>query len=361
MKRKESESTLGLVARLAAMGTLFCGSVACSSSSKSSVPTNGDSSVLDAPSDAHAPVALCTGPATGALIDDMSGSGISLQPPSCGTKGTWFAGSSGPLTNPPGDPATLGSCGSACQSLYSPLPAGFPGSIASADGGVTPGAQAMCIAGQTGTAQYSGGGLTLVLAWSSPVPATGVVSLDDGTLPHPVLVDASAYAGIELWLWVSPDVAASVGSGLFVALTDKNQVPEGGVCDVRDAGAKACSFASAVVSPTMAAAHSSGRLFADDGGKLAALSGGWQHVWAPWSSFTTNPYYGGANEAKVDPRALAWLKVFVETDNATGPGIPFNFCIHDLRFLPESAMPALDGGAVDTAGTGGDGSGSAGG
>jgi hypothetical protein len=193
--------------------------------------------------------------------------------------------------------------------------------------------------------------MTLVLAWSGPVPDGGVVFLDDGTVPHPALVDASAYAGIAFWLWVSPDVAASVGSGLFVTLTDKNQVPEGGVCDVHDPGAKACSFAAAVVSTTMAQVHSSGRLFADDGSKLAALSGGWQHVWAPWSSFTTNPYYGGANEAKVDPSALGWLQVFVENDSTSGPGVPFNFCIYDLRFLPESAVPALDGGAVDTSGT----------
>jgi hypothetical protein len=40
----------------------------------------------------------------------------------------------------------------------------------------------------------------------------------------------------------------------------------------------------------------------------------------------------------------------VENDAISGPGVPFNFCIYDLGFLPESAKPALDGGAVDTGG-----------
>jgi len=182
--------------------------------------------------------------------------------------------------------------------------------------------------------------MQLQFAWSGPVPDTGVVFHDDGTtLPHPALVDASAYAGIQFWLWVSPDTAASVGSSLFVGLADRNQIPEGGVCDVHDPGAKACSFAAAVVSAGMAQNHGSGRVFADDGSKLGTLSGGWQHVWAPWSSFTTNPYFGGANEAKVDPSALAWLELFVEEDSTSGPGVPFDFCIYDLGFLPKSDTP----------------------
>ncbi len=268
--------------------------------------------------DASAAENFCTGPATGALIDDMSGSSISLKPPPCGTKGTWYPISTGTLTIPTVD------------SLYSPLPAGFPG--ATGDAGVAPGAQAMCVAGKTGTSQYDGAGMQLVLAGTGSVPA---------------LIDASDYAGIQFWLWVSPDTAASVSSSLLVGIFDKNQTPGGGVCDVNSSGANACGYAAAAVSSTMAQNHGSGRLFADDGSKLTALSGGWQHVWAPWSSFTTNPYWGGANEAKVDPRTLGAVELWVEQDNTSGSAVPFDFCVYELSFLPKSDLPALDGGAED--------------
>jgi hypothetical protein len=365
MKRRDKEGARGLVVGVAILGMVFCQLVGCSSSPRSpvaadaSVDRPADTSIsADATSASEASKAaeMCTGPATGALIDDMSGSSISLTPPSCGTKGTWYAGtwsqnpaSAGFLTIPPGDPSTLWNCGTDCLSLYSPLPAGFPGSAATGDDGGASRPQAMCIAGQTGTSQSDGAMMQLVLAWSGAVPDGGSYwSPDPGTMvPAPALIDASDYAGIQFWLWVSPDTAASVSSSLLVGLADKNQIPGGGVCDVNSIVANACSFAAAAVSSSMAQNHGSGRLFADSGSKLTALSGGWQHVWAPWSSFTTNAYYGGANEAKVDPRVLAWVVSWVEHDSTSGPGVPFDYCIYDLSFLPESDVPALDGGAED--------------
>ncbi len=349
MKRKNKEGARGLVVGVATAGMVFCQLVGCTSSPSSRVVadaspnTTADTSIstdATSASDASAAASFCTGPASGELIDDMSGSSISLTPPSCGTKGTWYAGSTGTLTIPTVDPSIASNCGSDCQSLYSPLPAGFPG--ATGDAGVAPGAQAMCIAGQTGTSQYDSAAMQLALAWSGAVPDGGAYyDTDAGTMvPQFALIDASDYAGIQFWLWVSPDTAASVSSSLLVGLADKNQTPGGGVCDVNSSGANACTLAAAAVSSSMAQYHGSGRLFASDGSILTALSGGWQHVWAPWSSFTTNSNWGGANEVTVDPRDLAWFELWVEQDSTSGPAVPFDFCISQLSFLPKSDLPA---------------------
>ena len=356
MKRRCGERAFSVVVGWAAAEMILL--VGCSSSPKSPIVADAspdrpaDTSIaVDATlrSDASAAASFCIGPASGELIDDMSGTSISLRPPTCGTKGTWYANSSGTLTTPAGDPSTLNNCGSDCLSLYSPLPSGFPGSTATADGGGVSGPQAMCVAGQTGTSQYDGAGMQLWLAWSGPVPDGGTYwDNDAGTIvPPPALIDASEYGGIQLWLWVSPDTAASVGASLLVGLGDENQTPGDGVCDANDTGVFACGPAAAAVSSTLAQNHGSGRFFADDGSRLNALSGGWQHVWAPWSSFTTNPYYGGANEAKVDPRTLVWVMFWVEQDSASGPAVPFDFCIYQLSFLPKSDILAPDGGAED--------------
>ncbi|HJX66644.1 MAG TPA: hypothetical protein VJ860_22120 [Polyangia bacterium] len=327
MKRMCAEHTVAVMVGWVTAEMISSLLVGCASSPKS--PIVADASP-ERTADASEAENFCTGPATGALIDDMSASSISLTPPSCGTKGTWYAISTGTLTIPTVDPSIASNCGSDCQSLYSPLPAGFPG--ATGDAGVAPGVQAMCVAGKTGTSQYDGAGMQLVLAGTGSVPA---------------LIDASDYGGIEFWLWVSPDTAASVSSSLLVGIFDRNQTPGGGVCDVNSSGANACGYAAAAVSSSMAQNHGSGRLFADDGSKLTALSGGWQHVWAPWSSFTTNTYWGGANEAKVDPRTLGAVELWVEQDNTSGPAVPFDFCVYELSFLPKSDLPALDGGAED--------------
>jgi len=75
---------------------------------------------------------------------------------------------------------------------------------------VAPGVQAMCVAGKTGTSQYDGAGMQLVLAGTGSVPA---------------LIDASDYGGIEFWLWVSPDTAASVSSSLLVGSSTRTRPP----------------------------------------------------------------------------------------------------------------------------------------
>jgi hypothetical protein len=309
----------------------------------------------DAPlgSDGRPTFDFCAGPASGALIDDMSGSRISLEPPPCGAKGSWYAStwpsdsSPGELTIPAGHPAFEASCGDLCQSLYSPLPAGFPfASPAGGDGG-TPGPQAMCIAGHTGTAQYAGAGMVLELAFSGPGP---VVDLDasDGLASSspPALIDASAYGGIEFWLWVSPSTAASVGSNLLVQAVDKNQIPLAGVCDEWDSGVKACAAASAGLSGSAASTpRNAGPLLAADGSDLGRLAEGWQRVQVPWSSFLPYSGWGGANEDVVDPRSLAYLGFILTHDSLGAPAVDFDFCVYQLSFLPKSHLTASDGGA----------------
>ncbi|HJX65960.1 MAG TPA: hypothetical protein VJ860_18630 [Polyangia bacterium] len=316
----------------------------------SSLGTADGGAPIDAPSSPAQPVNHCTGPASGALIDDMSGSNISLQPPSCGSPGGWTAWSSAPgvLTSPAGDPSVVFTCGSLCQSLYSPLPAGFPGTTASldagpvdvgtADGGAT-GMQAMCIVGQTGSQQYAWSGMTLTFAYSgtraSGTDPAMVLSRSGFTSdPPPALIDASQYSGIEFWLWASPETAAAMSAAFVVQLVDKNQLPGGGVCNPYvTSGNRPCSVASAGISfSTAAASQGAGSLFDADGNELSSLAPGWQIVRTPWSSFLSNPYYGGGNEKSVDPATLAFAQFVIEQDSANGSAIPFDFCVDGLRF-----------------------------
>jgi hypothetical protein len=296
-------------------------------------------------------VTFCTGPATGALIDDMSGSNISLQPPSCGSPGGWTAWSPAPgvLTSPAGDPSVVFDCGSLCQPLYSALPAVFPGTTAPEDGGTVDsgtvdggasGMQAMCVAGQTSPKQYSWSGMTLTFAYSGTGPSgTGPTKISSPSFgfttdPPPALLDASQYSGIEFWLWASPDTASAMTAGFVVELIDKNQLPGGGVCDPdATSGGTPCSGASAGISfSAVAASQGTGGLLGADGGELTALAPGWQLVRAPWSSFVANAYYGGGNEKSVDPTTLVFAQFVIEQDSANEHAIPFDFCIHALRF-----------------------------
>jgi hypothetical protein len=293
----------------------------------------------------------CAGPATGALIDDMSGSNISLMPPSCGSPGNWTAWSlaSGVITSPAGDPSVVSNCGSLCQSLYSPLPAGFPGTMASLDaaavdsGTVDGGAsslQAMCIAGQTGPQQYVWSGMTLTFAYSGTPPSrTGPAKISSRSFgfttdPPPALIDASQYSGIEFWLWASPGTVTAMSAAFVVELIDRNQLPGGGVCNPNaTSGSMPCSGASAGISySTAAASQGTGGLLGADGGELTALAPGWQLVRAPWSSFLSNPYYGGGNEKSVDPTTLAFAQFLIEQDSANDSTIPFDFCVYGLEF-----------------------------
>jgi hypothetical protein len=316
----------------------------------SSLGTADGGAPIDAPMSPAQAVNHYTGPASGALIDDMSGSNISLQPPSCGSPGGWTASSPAPgiLNTPAGNTSIVSNCGSLCQSLYSPLPAGFPGSTASLDAGaldsgtVDGGAsslQAMCIAGQTGPQQYSWSGMTLTFAYSgTPTSGNGPVGILSAsgftTNPPPALIDAGQYTGIEFWLWASPNTAAALSSAFAVYLIDKNQLPGGGVCNPYvTSGAKPCSYASAGVSfSTVATTNAAGSLLGADGSELPSLAPGWQLVRAPWSSFVSNPYYGGGNEKSVDPTTLAFAQFAVMQDSANGAAIPFDLCVYGLKF-----------------------------
>jgi hypothetical protein len=191
----------------------------------------------------------------------------------------------------------------------------------------------MCVAGQTGASLDEGAGMTLELA--------------DIAWPPRGLIDASEYGGIQFWLWVSPDTATSVSSSFLVQLIDKNQIPGGGVCNENANGITACAGAQAGNSGSAAAEYfAAGPLFADDGSGLTSLSGGWQHVRAPWSSFVPSPAWGGANEQTVDPRTLAVISFFIVRESPGGGAIPFDFCVYELSFLPKAEVPGLDGGAV---------------
>jgi hypothetical protein len=347
MRCKNRESALDIAVGLTSAGMLFCSLVGCGSSggspdvadagpgSKAEVGADrsADVSLLtDASSapDAEPVMSFCIDPAPQALIDDMSGSSISLTPPSCGTTGAWNTAFYG------GDPGSFGTFtvpDGKGHPLYGPLPAGFPGPIATALDGGAPAPRAVCVAGQTGASLDNGAGTYLTLG--------------DTGWPPKTLIDASEYGGIQFWLWVSPSTAEAVSSSFRVFLIDKNQLPLGGVCDRYATGATACAVAQAAPSHSVAdEAQAAGPLLADDGSEITDLSRGWQHVLAPWSSFLANPQWGGANEAMVDPRTLAEVDFLVAKDHADGGAIPFDFCIYQLSFLPKPQVPALDGGAL---------------
>jgi hypothetical protein len=148
------------------------------------------------------------------------------------------------------------------------------------------------------------------------------------------LIDASQYSGVQFWLWVSADTAAAVASSFEVSLVDKNQLRGGGKCDPTDTTSiHACAGATAGVSFSVAAAvQGTGPLFGTDGSELTTLVEGWQLVRAPWSSFISNPYYGGANESVVDPKTLAFAEFMVQQTRPSGSAIPFDFCIYGLTF-----------------------------
>jgi hypothetical protein len=201
----------------------------------------------------------------------------------------------------------------------------------------------MCVAGELGSPLFVIAGMSLEFAFSSPVPDGGpvVISGPSGitTVPAPALIDASAYDGLQFWLWVSPATAAAVSSSLVVELVDRNQLLGGGVCDSDASLGTACGFAAADVYGSVAGlAQGAGALLGGgDGGVLTTLSGGWQLVQAPWLSFVSNPGSGGLNEAAVDPTTLAFLNIAVQQYPvpSTGQGsgnISFDFCVYDLSF-----------------------------
>jgi len=304
----ERAVAVAIGAVVAAMSS--AGLVGCASSPKTQISKDASP---DGPI-----TALCSGPAAGALIDDMSASSISLAPPSCASSGAWFAFTGG---DDPSAPGSLTVPAASAASLYSPLPA-FPGLDGSTVDGGSSGLRAMCMAGHTGARQY---------AW-----AAADLFFANGNTNAPALIDASGYSGVQFWLWASPDTAASVSSSFTVGLYDKNGIPEGGVCDANSTGPTACASTSAAIFGSAVATNGggSGALLADDGSQLPSLSAGWQHVRAPWSSFLSNPWWGGANERTVDPRALVEVNFIVSQTVQGGAAIPFDYCIYQVSFLP---------------------------
>jgi hypothetical protein len=198
----------------------------------------------------------------------------------------------------------------------------------------------MCIAGQTGTQQYSWSGMTLTFAYSGTGPSgTGPAKVSSPSLgfttePPPALIDASKYSGIEFWVWASPSTATAMSATFVVELIDKNQLPGGGVCDPNaTSGSKPCSGSSAGISfGTAAASQGIGGLSGADGSELTSLAPGWQLVRTPWSSFLSNSLYGGGNEKSVDPTTLAFAQFIIQQDGANGAAIPFDFCVCGLKF-----------------------------
>ena len=94
----------------------------------------------------------------------------------------------------------------------------------------------------------------------------------------------------------------------------------------KDRGSAGISFSTA------AASEGAGPLLGADGSELTSFAPGWQLLRTPWSSFVSNPYYGGGNEKSVDPTTLAFAVFVVQQDGAGGTAIPFDFCVYGLSF-----------------------------
>jgi hypothetical protein len=307
------------------------------------------------------------------IIDDMTASTISFEPPSCGSKGTWFLGvaPAGTLTSPTGvtnwQSAETGTCGSLCESnYYSPLPSGFPGAVTSADaspdgaadaaqeeaalgdvssGEAAPGdaspadaaaPHAMCIAGVTDVTQYANAGMLLEFAFTAPVQDGGPIGPASTTSPTstplPAMIDASQYTGIQFWLWVSPQTAAAVSDSILVDLFDMNSTDGFGIC-VPNAGTTACGAGQAAISGSTAyTSQGAGVLLSSAGTPLTQLAGGWQLVKVPFANFVVNPFWGGANEVTVDPRTLTYLALFVAQDGSGTTPVTFDYCAYDISF-----------------------------
>jgi len=117
--------------------------------------------------------------------------------------------------------------------------------------------------------------------------------------------------------------------------------PRGGVCDGSNVQRGANALSAICRRRRLLQSgpnHGSGRLFADDGSKLTALSGGWQHVWAPWSSFTTQSLLrAGRTRRKVDSQNSGAARVMGRTRQVRADlQFPFDFCVYELSFLPKS-------------------------
>ncbi len=255
---------------------------------------------------------ICRGAATEATIDDMTASTITFAPPSCATKGEWYTYAEGAGTITPADTAAF---------VYSALPdpTGLPA-------GVTAGPMAACAMGSTDAVQYDHDDLGVQLANST---------LADGGTSAPALIDASAYAGVQFWLWTSASTASAISANFSVALGDQKETEIFGICNPNappsvpmqlgcgPAGAAVSGSAIATVIPT------DGTLKGADGGD-ATIVAGWQLIQIPFVSFGINPYYGGGNETAVDPTVLSNLNFSIV--NSAAAAVAFDFCVYDVAF-----------------------------
>jgi hypothetical protein len=255
---------------------------------------------------------ICSGAATEATIDDMTASTITFTPPSCATKGEWSTYAEGTGTITPSDTAAF---------VYSALPdpTGLPA-------GVTAGPMAACVMGSTDAVQYDHDDLGVQL---------GNSTLADGGTSAPALIDASAYTGVQFWLWASASTASAISANFIVSLGDQKEVEIFGICNPNAPPSVpmqlGCGPAVAAVSGSAIAAADgvSGTLHGADGGN-ATIVAGWQLIQIPFVNFATNPYYGGGNETAVDPTVLSNLNFTIL--NSAAAAVAFDFCVYNVAF-----------------------------
>ena len=262
-----------------------------------------------------APLTICSGPATEATIDDMTAATatITFTPPPCATKGEWvtyadgYADGTGTIT-----PSTT----EAFTYSALPDPAGLPTGVVTVSD-----PRAACVKGSTNTTQYEGALMDVYLGHSTPA--------SDGT-SSPALIDASAYTGVQFWLWASASTAAALSDSFNPQLFDKNETLIFGICDGMLSGQFGCGGGRAAVSGSAIAATLYAGALKTPGGVNATISAGWQLIQVPFSSFAINPYDGIGNEAAVDPTMLTFLRF--EVSNAAAASVAFDYCVYDVSF-----------------------------
>jgi hypothetical protein len=264
---------------------------------------------------------ICSGAATEATIDNMTASAITFTPPSCATKGEWYTYVSGTGTITPSDTEVF---------VYSALPdpAGLPAGVVTgsdAGGGGGPGPMAACAMGSTDPVQYDHADLGVQL---------GNSTLADGGTSAPALIDASAYTGVQFWLWASASTASAVSANLLVQLGDKKETTIFGICNPQAPTGVTmqlgCGRAQAAVSGSSAAVTFNSGIIPSANGGNATIVAGWQLIQIPFVNFVVNSYYGSGNETVVDPTALSNLNFVIE--NSLAAAVAFDYCVYGVAF-----------------------------
>jgi hypothetical protein len=262
-----------------------------------------------------APLTICTGPATEATIDDMTAATITFTPPSCATKGEWltyadgYADGTGTIT-----PSTT----QAFEYSALPDPAGLPAGVVAVSGSSP---RAACVKGSTNTTQYAGAVMDVYLGHSTPA--------SDGT-SSPALIDASAYTGVQFWLWASASTASALSDSFNPQLFDKNGTLIFGICNGMLSGQFGCDGGHAAVSGSPIAATLYAGALKAPGGDNATISAGWQQIQVPFGNFKISPYAGIGNETAVDPTMLTFVRF--EVSNAIAASVAFDYCVYDVAF-----------------------------